>query len=445
MKTTIALNKKQATFHLWTITFSNFISSFGSQIYSFIVSFSILQLTGSASSFAMNLLCGVLPRIITAPFAGSFTDRFSRKKIVIFSYIATSLTIFIMLISFLTLGLNLPFLYLGTALFSLTATFSDIGFNASISGLIDKERIQRSVSLNSSFDSIAAIISPVLGGVLYQFIPIYTFLVIYMITTVIVIILQLSMNFNLYSIEKAIKETGKKETIWQNMYAGLLYVKTKPVIISIVSFSMVANLLGGAFGIGYSFVLINNLSMSSQVFGLIESAFAVGMLITSIYLSIRPEINYPLLVTKFGANLMGLILIIFALPVLFHLSSIFLLVYYFILMLLLGIIQIFVNTPINVMLQTEVEDEYKGRVFSIIRTGAQSLVPIGTILFGFLFDWLPAYWVFGISGLFLILTSLYFARPTIVRQAYPDYVGRRKQENSTTVANSRLFYVKKRD
>ncbi|MEK4443401.1 MULTISPECIES: MFS transporter [Niallia] len=165
----------------------------------------------------------------------------------------------------------------------------------------------------------------------------------------------------------------------------------------------------------------------------------------SFYLSIRPEINYPLLVTKFGANLMGLILIIFALPILFHLSSIFLLIYYFILMLLLGVIQIFVNTPINVMLQTEVEEEYKGRVFSIIRTGAQSLVPIGAILFGFLFDWLPAYWVFGISGLFLILTSLYFARPTIVRQVYPDYVGRGKQENSTTVNNSKLFYVKKRD
>ncbi|MGN8844499.1 MFS transporter [Niallia sp. HCP3S3_B10] len=437
MKNTIT-QKKQATFHLWTMTFSNFISSFGSQIYSFIVSFSILQLTGSASSFAMNLLCGVLPRIITAPFAGSLVDRFSRKKIVVFSYLATSMTIFIMLTSFLTLGLNLPFLYLGTALFSLSATFSDIGFNASISGLIDNERIQRAVSLNSSVDSIAAIISPVVGGILYQFISISTFLVIYMITTVIVIFLQISMNFHLYSMERAINETEKKETIWQNMNAGLHYVKTKPVIMSIVSFSMVANLLGGAFGIGYSFVLINNLNMSSQAFGMVESAFAVGMLVTSIYLSIRPKINYPLLVTKYGANFMGLILIIFALPVLFQLPSIFPLIYYLILMLLLGCIQIFVNTPINVMLQTEVEDEYKGRVFSIIRTGAQSLVPIGTILFGFLFDWLPAYWVFGFSGLFLILTSLYFARPTIVRQAYPDYIGRGKEDAGSNEANKLL-------
>ena len=56
--------------------------------------------------------------------------------------------------------------------------------------------------------------------------------------------------------------------------------------------------------------------MASQHFGLTEGAFAVGMLIMSIYLSVRKEVKYPLLVGKRGIIVMGVIMGGIALPLL---------------------------------------------------------------------------------------------------------------------------------
>lgn len=71
---------KRASYHLFTFTISKIISSFGAQVYAFAISFYILQLTGSATSFATNLICNLLPRALVAPLAGYAADKYSRKK-----------------------------------------------------------------------------------------------------------------------------------------------------------------------------------------------------------------------------------------------------------------------------------------------------------------------------------------------------------------------------
>ncbi|MBU8909445.1 MFS transporter, partial [Desertibacillus haloalkaliphilus] len=114
-----------------------------------------------------NLICSILPRAILAPFAGAITDRYSKKTIVICAQIATTLTIVGLLIVTLTSGLSLLSIYVTTVILSLASTFSGIAFTSSITGLIDKERIQKAMSLNQMSISFAAVGSPAIGGILY--------------------------------------------------------------------------------------------------------------------------------------------------------------------------------------------------------------------------------------------------------------------------------------
>ena len=102
-----ALKLKRATYNLWTFTTSKIISSFGAQVYTFAISFYILQMTGSATSFATNLICNILPRTLMAPFAGYVADKYSRKTIVITAQIATTLAIGGLLTVSLISGLSL--------------------------------------------------------------------------------------------------------------------------------------------------------------------------------------------------------------------------------------------------------------------------------------------------------------------------------------------------
>jgi len=411
---------KRATYHLWTFTISKLISAFGAQVYAFAISFYILQMTGSATSFATNLICNLLPRALIAPFAGYVADNYSRKKVVIIAQIGTTIAIGGLLVVSLNYGLSLIAIYTTTCILSLTSTFSGVTFTSSISGLVNKERIQKAMSLNQMSISFASIGSPAVGGLLYGAVSMPVFLMIYMFASSIAIILESTMNFKLFANRKEKAEGEEKESMWQSMKAGVLYLKTQQIILTIIWISLLINFLFGAFEVGYSFILIEKLKMDSIHFGITEGAFAIGMLLMSIYFSMRKEVKFPLLVSKRGIIGMGILMGGVGFPLIANMSNNAVFVYYIILMFGFGSLIISVNTPIQVMMQKRIDDDYKGRVFSILETMAIALMPLGMVLYGFLYDIFPAQWILLLSSSMLIVVVLYLARPSVVRNAHPE-------------------------
>lgn len=410
---------KRATYHLWTFVSSKMISSFGAQVYAFAISFYILQTTGSAASFAINLLCNIVPRATAAPFAGYVADKYSRKVIVIFAQIATILAIGGLLTITLTFGLTLTAIYVTTVILSLTSTFSGVTFTSSISGLVDQDRIQKAMSFNQMSISFAAIASPAIGGLLYGVISIPVFLSLYMAASFIAVLLEATMNFNLFAVRKE-KNKEEKESMWTNMSAGIAYLKFKPVIMTIIWLSLSINFFMGAFEVGYSYVLIEKLKIASQDFGFTQGAFATGMLLMSIYFSMTKEVKYPLLVAKRGVLCIGVIIGSMAIPLMISFSYITIFMYYIILMFSFGGLVMLINTPIQVMMQKQIDDDYKGRVFSILETMSMALMPLGTMIYGFLYDLFSAQWVLIGSALFLLVAIFVMARPSIMRKAHPE-------------------------
>ncbi|WP_318618084.1 MFS transporter [Sporosarcina sp. YIM B06819] len=428
-----ALKLKRATYHLWTFTISKLISSFGAQVYAFAISFYILQLTGSATSFAMNLICSILPRTLIAPFAGYAADNYSRKTIVITAQIATTAAIGGLLVVSLTMGLSLVTIYITTCILSMTSAFSGITFTSSITGLVDEARIQKAMSLNQMSISFAAIGSPAVGGLLYGFVSMPVFLVMYITASLIAIILESTMNFKLFAKRKEVVVGEPKETMLKSMKAGFSYLKLQPVLMTIIWISLFINFLFGAFMVGYSFILIEKMKMAPQHFGITDGAFAVGMLLMSIYLSMRKEVKFPLLVGKYGIFGMALMMAGIALPLMINMSYYGMFAYYVTLMFSFGATQIIVNTPMQVMMQKMIDDDYKGRVFSILETMAMALMPLGMVLYGFLYDIFPAQWILILSSILLIGAVLILARPSVVRQAHPE-LGAAKNVKSETVS-----------
>ncbi|MET3657198.1 MFS transporter [Sporosarcina psychrophila] len=414
------LKLKKATYHLWTFTISKLISSFGAQVYAFAISFYILQLTGSATSFATNLICNLLPRTLVAPFAGYAADRYSRKTIIITAQVASTLAIGGLLIVSLTSGLSLIAIYTTTVVLSITSTFSGVTFSSSITGLIDEGRIQKAMSLNQMSISFAAIGSPAVGGLLYGTVPMPVFLIMYMTASIIGVFLESTMNFKLFAKRKEIVDGEPKESMMQSMKAGLAYLKLQPILMTLIWIALFINFLFGAFQVGYSFILIEKMKMVSTHFGLTEGAFAVGMLLLSIYLTMRKEVKYPLLVSKRGILGMGAIMGSVAIPLLIPMHYNFMFGYYAFVMFSFGATIIIVNTPMQVMMQKMIDDDYKGRVFAILETMSMALMPLGVVIYGFLYDIFPAQWILIVSSLILIGVILVLARPSVMIKAHPE-------------------------
>ncbi|MEZ7173364.1 MFS transporter [Sporosarcina sp. OR05] len=427
-----AIKLKRATYHLWTFTISKMISSFGAQVYAFAISFYILQVTGSATSFATNLICSILPRTVLAPFAGYVADKYSRKTIVIVAQIATTLAIGGLLAVSLTYGLSLIAIYATTVVLAMTSTFSGVTFTSSITGLVDEARIQRAMSMNQMSISFAAIGAPALGGYLYGVVSMPMFLTMYMVASVTAVILESTMNFNLFANRKEVVEGEPKESMLQSMKAGVTYLRKQPILMTLIWISLVINFLFGAFQVGYAFILIEKLKMISTHFGYTEGATAVGTLLMSIYLSIRKEIKYPLWIGKWGIIAMGIVMGAVAVPLLIHIPYNGMFAFYLGLMLSFGLLSILVNTPLFVMMQKMIDDDYKGRVFSLLETMAMALMPLGMVLFGFLYDVVPAQWILLASSSILIVVVLIMARPSVVREAHPE-LDRTKTVNVETV------------
>jgi len=418
---------KRATYHLWTFMTSKLISSFGSNVYAFAISFYILQVTASASIFAINLICSILPRILVGPIAGYVADNFSKKRTIIIAQIVQTLTIGGLLIYTISFGLSLYAIYTTTIVLSLASSFSTVTFSSSITRLIDEARIQRAMSLNQMSVSIATIGGPVAGGILYGTVSIPVFLAIYMTASAIAVILDATMNFNLFAKPKDPSKPKVRESAIQNFKEGLVYLRKQKLITALMFVALLVNFLFGAVQVGFSYVLINLLHMESQHVGIIEGALAVGFLIGSIYFSIGKEVKYPLLVSKRGIIGMGLGMGAISIPLFITLSYWGNFTINLIIMLSIGMLSIVVNTPVGVVMQKTIDNDYKGRVFSILETTSMALMPLGMVIFGFLYDLLPAEWVLIGTTIILIVIVLYLLRPSVIYNVYPELNKRNQQ------------------
>src|SRR6516225_10919836 len=79
----IRLVRGNANFRrLWL---AQIVSENGDWFYTLAIYSLLLDLTGKASSVALALVLQVLPHTILGPLAGTFNDRFSRRKVMIVS------------------------------------------------------------------------------------------------------------------------------------------------------------------------------------------------------------------------------------------------------------------------------------------------------------------------------------------------------------------------
>jgi len=260
---------------------------------------------------------------------------------------------------------------------------------AIIPELVGEEQVMNAISLNNMGMNTFRILGPALGGFLVASLG---FGASYYTTTGVYIIGALFA----VSIPHTRAITAPTTSTVSDIVEGVQYIRHRKTILLILAFS----LLGMVFGMPYMFLMPmfteDILKVGATGMGIVMMVAGVGAIIGSLTLASLPNRKRGLMLI-IGSVIMGLALVGFSFSH-WWAPSLFLIAF-------VGLGQTSGMTLANTLLQYYVEDEYRGRVMSILLTQF-SLMSFSTFIAGVLSEIFGIQWSIGGLAMILILISL---------------------------------------
>ncbi|WP_160692532.1 MFS transporter [Clostridium sp. C2-6-12] len=323
-------------------------TNFAYQMLTVAIGWQMYSLTNSAFYLGLIGLVQFLPMLLLSLFVGHIADRYDRRKIITISQWTQS--IFILILAFGSFnGWITKERFLIIIFFVAVAhSFEGPPMQALLPNIVNREVFPRASALMSSVSEFAVIIGPAVGGILYTFgsTSVYT----------LTGILYLISGFLISQILIKKEEFKPEPTSLKTLFAGIFFIKSKPIILGAISLDLFAVLFGGATALlpiyASSILMIGSLGL-----GILRSAPALGALLMSAYLSKKP-LKQNVGRTMFIAVIFfGLSTIIFAISKSVIVS--------FLALFALGASDVISVVIRSTLVQLETPDNMRGRVSSV--------------------------------------------------------------------------------
>ncbi len=373
------------------------LSTFMSSIFSFACSFYILTLTGSASLFGTYLGAIAMIETLALPLIGTFIDRVAHKRLLM---IGQSISTGILLLFAFTENIPMIFMTMIVLVFVDMIVSSIVSSNLQ---LISGEYLEKLISYRQIVTSASGILSPILGGLLVAILSIQNIALINSVTDFLYLLLLSLLTFKNASVVQ------QQQTFFQNFKTGFKYVARFNNLKAITVTVAFVNFLITAIMIGVPFMILQQLHLTSKRLDLFESIFSGSVLASGLFFSIYTLKNQYKRYISTSITILAFVLVASGLTPMFQEQP----------WLSFGIIAFatFVaefavnlnNIPLQILLQKEVEERYKTRVFALLGSLSMGLRLAALVFFGFVIP-LHTTLAFVISGVVLLWVLLYFRK-----------------------------------
>ncbi|MCY7168873.1 enterobactin exporter EntS [Streptococcus gordonii] len=398
---------------------SNFIGSLSGKSFNFALSLMLLDQTRSAISFGINMIIYPIISLLFAIPIGNMVDKYKHKNILINNFIfrIVIFLIFYFLYHITTSSTILYFVIPLVVLQSITVNINDTCFSASTHELVNNRKIQRLSSITQTGIAIATMISPAIGVMLYGWFDFSGFILIESAANLLSLLVLLNMKF--YYEQQENNEATIKSKGRQHKFKEILqFLRENQIIKYIILISIILNFFYTSISIGVPFIVKEELSLGNSTIGLLETVSAIGMLLASVSMSLLPEpkrqnqllsrrITIPFLLLNISIISLGITF--FVAKSRFLISSVG--------SLFIGLITfslVILNIVVMTYLQSTIETKFLGRVMSTLFTLNTSIMPIGTIVFTYLFQQgINGGLIFIVNGLVLLIYTIIMLPKTL--------------------------------
>ena len=349
------------------------ISLIGTWMQSIGQSWLVLELTHSAFKLGIVTAMQFLPMMIFSIFAGTFVDRFSKRKILLITQ--TSMMILAGILAVLTGFKAVQYWHvLLLALLSGFVNAIDIPTRQTyFIELVGKEDLMNAIALNSTVFNLARIIGPALAGIVIGLFGITACFYINAISFIAVLIGIWRIDILLSPIHISKSKINLK-CILQDVKEGLIYISERPIICFPLVLLGVISTFVMNFNILVPIYAQENLLQGSEGYGFLMTFLGIGSFLGALMLVAKSRGGPKVWILLSGAFGMSLFTIIMGLGNVYILACI--------LLAIIGVCLIVFTASVNSIIQLNSEDNMRGRVMSVYTLVLWGFTPIGSLFVG---------------------------------------------------------------
>ncbi len=363
---------KQKFLILW---FGQLLSKTGSGISAFAAGIYILRETENTTAFSMLLLVSFLPSVLLSPAGGVISDRKDRRMLMAASDIGSAAAVLSLIYVFHNYSENYSLVLTAIAVISVFSALHSPAYKASVTDLIDKNDYTKAAGLMQLAEASRYIISPVIAAGLISRLSLEEIFFIDFITFTAAAAASLSVA----KIQDGNRQENhfiKKSAVFEDIKEAVSYIIKKRDVLSLAITVSFITFLTGILQVLFPPIVIS--VSDAETLGAVQSISASGMIIGSICISlIRWKRNHARSL-KISMMLAGMF---------FFMTGFFTDIYYitasaFCLFLTLP----FINTDIDVLLRTNIDNNIQGRIWSLVSFTTQAGMLLSFSCTGFLAD-----------------------------------------------------------
>lgn len=355
----------------------------------------IYRLSDSATILGAMSFANAIPMLTLSLFGGVIADRVQKKYVMITGQIVSGVVALAVAVTLTTDILNDTnpaswWILVGASIMQgVVMALMMPSRQSYLPEIVSGEDLMNAIALNSMGMNVLRLVAPALAGFLIEW---FDFEAVYYTTGT----LYLLSSVFIFFLPRTTRASRGQGNAWSEVKAGLSYIKGETSIMLILGFTLVMVLLSMPLNMMMPVFTETILNVGSGGLGVLMSVSGAGAMAGSLVLASLPNKKRGLMMLVSGV-ILGLALTAFAFSTSYALS-IGIIVF-------VGIGQQGQMTLGNTLINYYVENEYRGRVMSIMMMQF-GLTSMGAFLAGVLVDSLGANWSIGGFAMLLVVLSV---------------------------------------
>jgi len=346
------------------------VSTLGSGLSGFAVGVWLYDTTGSTTLFALSLLVYILPSIIFSPISGMVSDRYDRRRVMIFADSLAAVGTAFAFVMLLTGHLQVWHIYLSGFLSSTANTFQWPAWSAATATLVPKEHLGRSGGLNRAGEAISNLLTPAAAGALYVTSGLKAIFILDLVSFAAALITLVAVRFP--PPERSAESPEAHESWIREALFGWRYIGARPGLLGLLITFAVMN-----FFANMTFPLLTPMLLNvttPDTYGIVVSIGGAGMLLGTLVMSAWGGFKRKIFSLFLGDTVAALAGTLIGLTTGIWWIAAFNFVW-------LGMFPISQGSS-DAIWQRKVAQDVQGRVFAARRMMAFSIIPISYVLAG---------------------------------------------------------------